>query len=246
MPLPEIRRLMVAGTADDRLGVLLTHRSRLVERSRAAERMVDALDTFIKETFMADINEDLRHELIEMFSEHQVVAQKLFEQTRGGRPDRFLFELPPADRPPLYDQAAALAHRHAGRLDEIVDQPGWPGTRSVGDVGEAAAWGIAQHADDDNDLCKKWLPLLEQAVREGDAAGLHFALLTDRVLLRDHQPQRFGTILEPAGSTWRPRDPLEAPDSLDDRRVTVGLEPFAVWAASLQSPDTWYQATTAN
>lgn len=195
---------------------------------------------------MADINEDLRHELIEMFNEQQAIAQELFEQTRGGRPDRFLFELPQQARPPLYEEAAALAHRHAARLDEIVAKHGWPGTRSAGHDGEAAAWGIAQHADEDNDLCKQWLPLLEQAVRDGDAAGLHFALLTDRVLLRDHRPQRFGTILEPSGSTWRPREPLEDPDGLDNRRVTVGLEPFAVWASSLQSPDAWYQATIAD
>jgi hypothetical protein len=164
------------------------------------------------------------------------------------RADRFLFELEPSARPPGYRELAAQSRDHAIRLDAIVREHGWPGRSLVGDDGAAAAWAIAQHADESNSLCQAWLPALQSAVAAGEAAALHYAALFDRVRLRDRRPQAFGTVVEidPGGTGWRVRPPVEDSPGVDARRRELGLPPISDFLASLPSPDEWYAGEAAS
>ena len=243
VPLRHIRLVLDAASPSHARDVLTAHRCRLTERARETARSIELLDALIEEELqtVTHMSNQLREELLSMFNEQQVNSRAMFEATRAQRPDRFLFEIPESERPPGYREGAEMNHRHATRLAEIVEEYGWPGRAVAGDDGAGAAWAIAQHADEDNELCKDWLAPLRRAVNAGDAPAMHFAALTDRVLLRDKLPQRYGTILEPAGSSWRPRDPVEDPDALDARRRELGLGTFGDWAGSLPSPDAWYE-----
>jgi len=59
---------------------------------------------------------------------------------------------------------------------------------------------------------------------EADAASM--AYLTDRVLVGEGKPQRYGTQFHAIDGTQYLR-PLEAPESLDSRRASVGLPSLA-------------------
>lgn len=247
VPLDSVATVLDAGAPHLVLSVLLRHRRVLTATARDAALKVDELDRFIEkeELVTTPTREDIRAELIAMFEEQQAHGRALFEQTRASRPDRFLFELDESQRPEGYREGAKLAHRHALRLAEIVSQHGWPGRALVGDDGAGAAWAVAQHADHDNDLCQEWLPLVADAVTRGDCAPLHLAALTDRVLLRATLPQQYGTVIEPAGGTWRPRAPMDDPEAIDERRRAIGLDSLADYVASLPSPDAWYSGETS-
>jgi hypothetical protein len=109
---------------------------------------------------------------------------------------------------------------------------GWPGRSHVGEEGAHAAWLLCQHADQDLDLQRRALALLEEAFVRGDAPGRHLAYLTDRVLVAEGRPQRYGTQFHPRDGKLEPR-PIQDPETLDERRAAMGLEPFADYARRL-------------
>lgn len=121
--------------------------------------------------------------------------------------------------------------RHADHADtkvlrRVLAEHDWPGHRLVGAEAARAAWSLALHADDDADFQRAATTLLERAVQAGDARVQHWAHLFDRTLINSGRPQEFGTqqLLTSSGVELCP---VRAPESLDQRRATVGLSPIA-------------------
>ncbi|ROQ70250.1 hypothetical protein EDD93_4763 [Streptomyces sp. 840.1] len=121
--------------------------------------------------------------------------------------------------------------RHADHADtkvlrRILTEHGWPGHRLVGPEGAHAAWSLALHADDEPDFQRAATTLLQRAVQAHDARIQHWAHLYDRTLINSGRRQEHGTqlLLNPEGVTLCP---LRAPESLDERRATVGLTSIA-------------------
>ncbi|WP_097955045.1 MULTISPECIES: DUF6624 domain-containing protein [Streptomyces] len=150
----------------------------------------------------------------------------------------------------LVDRATKAATRRAGRvrnhldgvclgqgrhsdhadtkvLRRILAEHDWPGHRLVGPDAARAAWSIALHSDDEPDFQRAAAILLERAAQAGDARIDHWAHLYDRALITNGRDQEYGTqlLLNPEGITLCP---LRAPESLDERRATVGLPPITV------------------
>ena len=134
------------------------------------------------------------------------------------------------------DPAAQLAHRrvtvrNGDRLAEIVAEHGWPTAGLVGAEAARRAWLIAQHADRQLELQRRALALMTEAVRAGEADAAQLAMLHDRVLVNEGHPQLYGSqiagVVDGAPVQW----PCQDPDRVDERRVTVGLEPFAAHVA---------------
>ncbi len=111
------------------------------------------------------------------------------------------------------------------RLKQIIRQYGWPGFDLAGTDGESMAFVIVQHADSDPAFQKKTLPLIEAAVKRGQAMPCDAAYLTDRILCGEHKPQIYGT---------QRNIPIVDPAHVDERRAAAGLEPLAVYQAQLE------------
>lgn len=152
-------------------------------------------------------HEDLRVELIEMMRQDQL------ERTGEGLPDG-------TPLPPIQDYTRAI------RLDEIVDEVGWPTFAMVGKEGSTAAWLIAQHADHDGELQARWLGLVDTAARTGQADPTEAAYLADRVAVNQNEPQLYGTQIRCRGGQPTPATPIEDDATVDERRRNVGLEPL--------------------
>ena len=73
---------------------------------------------------------------------------------------------------------------------------------------------------------KRCLDLLAAAVEAGAAARRELAYITDRVLLAEGEPQEYGTQVTVRDGQYEPRN-LRDPDTVDERRAAVGLEPLA-------------------
>ncbi|MFE3387378.1 DUF6624 domain-containing protein [Streptomyces anulatus] len=118
-------------------------------------------------------------------------------------------------------------HADTKVLRRILAEHDWPGHRLVGPDAARAAWSIALHSDDAPDFQRAATILLERAVQAGDARIDHWARLHDRALITNGHLQEYGTqhLLNPDGITLCP---LRAPESLDERRATVGLPPITV------------------
>jgi hypothetical protein len=124
--------------------------------------------------------------------------------------------------------------RNLARFREIVGEHGWPGSSLVGEDGAGAAWLLAQHADSDIAFQRRCLELLESAVAEGEASPAHLAYLTDRVLVHEGKPQRFGTQFRQVGESFEPY-PIEDAEHVDERRLDAGLPPLSTYRELMES-----------
>ena len=113
------------------------------------------------------------------------------------------------------------------RLREIVAAVGWPGRTLVGEAGAEQAWLIAQHADHQIDSQRMFLAALVRAVDAGEAPARHAAYLTDRVAMNEGRPQLYGTQVERMEDGQAVPWPIEKPDRVDERRMSVGLAPLS-------------------
>lgn len=121
----------------------------------------------------------------------------------------------------------AVDHANTRWLAAVLDRTGWPGRNVAGDDGAQAAWMLAQHADDDPAFQRRALGLLAGAAARGDASLVQLAYLTDRVLVSENRPQRYGTQYRGTGDGNAALFPAESPGQLDLRRRRVGLPPLA-------------------
>ncbi|MCX2969407.1 MULTISPECIES: DUF6624 domain-containing protein [Streptomyces] len=118
-------------------------------------------------------------------------------------------------------------HANTKVLRRILAEHDWPGHRLVGRDAARAAWSIALHSDDEPDFQRAATTLLKRAVRADDAPIQHWAHLHDRALVNNGLEQEYGTqlLLRVGGVELCP---LRAPESLDERRASVGLPPVAI------------------
>jgi hypothetical protein len=118
-------------------------------------------------------------------------------------------------------------HRaNAQQLRTLIERHGWPHEQLAGVGGAQAAWLIAQHAIAEPEFmrtCRDWL---HQECQAGRVPDWQFAYLDDRIRILEGRAQCFGTQFEftPDGPQLYP---VEAPETLDERRLKVGLGPVA-------------------
>jgi hypothetical protein len=126
-----------------------------------------------------------------------------------------------------------IDRKNTARLEEVIEKHGWPGKTLVGEDGAFAAWLMIQHADQAPAFQRRCLPLLEKAVLAGEAGGKELAYLTDRVLVADGKPQRYGTQFHQVDGQLVPRE-VEDPGKLEARRKKVGLPTMAEYKAMMR------------
>jgi hypothetical protein len=117
--------------------------------------------------------------------------------------------------------------RNAARLREIIDAHGWPGHHLAGVDGAKAAWLIAQHSISEPPFQRMCLVLLQTAAAAGDVPAWQAAYLEDRIRIFEGRPQRYATQFEIGEDGWPTPCEIEAPEQLNERRQSVGLEPLA-------------------
>ena len=112
------------------------------------------------------------------------------------------------------------------KVEKILNEYGWLGPDQIGEEGNETLFLVIQHANIETQ--DKYLPMLEEAVKNGNAKAGDYALLKDRVLLRHGEKQIYGSQLEIDSRTQKyVLSPMIDPDNVDRRRESVGLMPLA-------------------
>jgi hypothetical protein len=157
-------------------------------------------------------NPALRAELLERADKDQVVRRELIEKG--------------VDRPneDVVARGRTIDPENLARLRVIVAEYGWPGQGLVGKDGTEAAFLLVQHAD--LVFQKEMLPLVEAAYHAQQLPGQDYALLTDRVLVREGKRQRYCTQFQVRDRDLIP-DPIEDEAAVDERRADLGLPRLA-------------------
>ena len=105
----------------------------------------------------------------------------------------------------------------------LLDKNGWLGPDVVGQQGNNTVFLVIQHAG--LKVQQKYLPVMRDAVKKGNAFPDQLALLEDRVAIGEGRKQLYGSqIGMDKGSKTYYIEPIEDPDNLDKRRKNVGLQ----------------------
>ena len=132
------------------------------------------------------------------------------------------------DMEAVHDENAAL-------LARALDAIGWPGRHQLGDEGAAAAFLIVQHAIGHPALQRRCLALMLDAIPHGQASALDAAYLADRIAVHEGREQTFGTQFDWDANGQLSPAPTRDPESLDERRASVGLPPMAETIAHMRA-----------
>jgi hypothetical protein len=108
------------------------------------------------------------------------------------------------------------------KIQKILDERGWLGADVIGRQGNSTLFLVIQHSD--IKVQEKYLPMMREAVAKKKASASSLALLEDRVALRQGKKQIYGSQIgrKPNGGDYYVL-PLEDPDNVNKRRVSMGL-----------------------
>ena len=168
------------------------------------------------------MNEVLKKELISLADEDQSLLQSVKDAG----------ELEDEEYHPELKQ---LHERNRERIKEIIAEHGWPTISCVGEEGSDAMWLIVQHSVLEPEFMLSCIPMLEKLVKEGEAKGWQLAFLQDRALMLQEKSQIYGTqhVLDKEGNL-KPYK-IANPESVDEKRVSLGLEPLEERTRLLQA-----------
>ena len=105
----------------------------------------------------------------------------------------------------------------------LLEKCGMPTLSEVDDMQMSAIWVVFQHGDNVNR--KKYLPLLEQSAKNGDLDATQIAMLKDRTMMMDGEPQIYGTQVTKEGNEWVLYE-LSNPETVNKRRAEIGFGPL--------------------
>jgi hypothetical protein len=107
-------------------------------------------------------------------------------------------------------------------IKKILDERGWLGQDIIGEQGNTTLFLVIQHADLKTQ--ETYLPMMREAVSQGNAKAYDLALLEDRINMRQGKKQIYGSQTIIDSKTGKQYVfPLEDPDNVDKRRAEVGL-----------------------
>lgn len=168
----------------------------------------------------ANYDKPLQKELIAIFNEDQIIrgqfidAQKKYNYQRNNVIDSLGQIMTNKDSINLI------------QITKILDEKGWIGKDKVGQQANNTIFLVIQHSD--LKVQKKYLPMMREAVRKGNADAGSLALLEDRIALREGRKQIYGSQIGTNPITKLQYVlPLEDPDNVDKRRTDVGLNLLA-------------------
>jgi hypothetical protein len=114
------------------------------------------------------------------------------------------------------------------RVVIILDSMGYPKRHEYGDSAGLATFFVIQHAN--IKYQQKYLPLFEQAAKDGEIEWKNVVYMIDRVRLEKGQKQLYGTQIQPVKDTVTGYltdkakiAPIEDEENVNERRAKVGL-----------------------
>lgn len=126
----------------------------------------------------------------------------------------------------LWDTIHEKDAQNEQKITEILDNRGWLGPDSIGERGSLTLFLVIQHAAIETQ--EKYLPMMQEAAKTGNANPANLALLEDRIAMRQGKKQIYGSqiMIDPETGEYYV-SPIENPDNVDKRRAEVGLQPMA-------------------
>ncbi len=113
------------------------------------------------------------------------------------------------------------------RLQQLVEDRGWPTLSAVGEEAAYAAGNIVNHSN--LETRQRYLPLLKAVCEKGEGDWSRYAHILDRTELELGHRQVYGTQMElnEESGDYEPQ-PMIDPEKVNERRAARGMEPIEV------------------
>lgn len=134
-----------------------------------------------------------------------------------------------------HPEMEAVHDENAALLADVFESIGWPGRHVLSEDGARAAFVILQHAIGHPTLQRRGLELMLDAIPAGQANALDAAYLSDRIAIFEGREQTFGTQFDWDANGLMSPAPMRDPETLDERRASVGLPPIADSIAEMRA-----------
>jgi len=132
----------------------------------------------------------------------------------------------------LWKKQTELDLQNIRKISSIIAQHGYPGKSLVGNQWEVAFL-VIQHSDIETQ--EKYLPLLKDAVKEGELNAASLAMLIDRINVSHDKEQIYGTQLLPTKDGKLELFPIQDAGNVNKRRAEVGLPPIEAYLEFVKS-----------
>jgi hypothetical protein len=149
-----------------------------------------------------DVDQNYRKELTELYQEHGFESAQVQS---------------------LIPTIAQADSTNLAVVTAILDKHGWLGVDDVGTKANMTLFLVIQHAN--YDVQEKYLPMMQQAVKDGKASKQDLALLEDRVAIGRGDLQIYGSQIgmnKETGTMYVM--PLKDPETVNERRISAGLD----------------------
>lgn len=114
-------------------------------------------------------------------------------------------------------------------LEQFVNRCGWPSKTAFGIGAVEAAYIIVLHAP--LQFKQKYLPVMTQAEKAGELESSNLAYITDKILVAQNKPQRYGTQVHALDSSGTIVPfPIENESRVDELRAAAGIIPASLCA----------------
>jgi len=173
----------------------------------------------------ANYDKPLQKELLEIYTEDQGIRGDFMK----------IYKDPNSDKKKI-DSIGKLMRKKDSinliKVIKILDEKGWVGKDVVGAQANQTLFLVIQHSD--LKYQQKYLPMMREAVKKGNANPGNLAYLEDRVALREGRRQIYGSQSSKNKMTNKLHiSPMIDPDNVDKRRAEVGLGTMAEYAAKM-------------
>jgi len=113
-------------------------------------------------------------------------------------------------------------------MNRLLAQYGWPKYSDVGNLAADAPLLVINHHESE-EFRMKYLDQVKEVCLAGEGSCMEYAKIHDRILVNTDRPQTFGMQFKFNSSGDLEPFPIENPETVDQRRKEIGLEPLAVY-----------------
>lgn len=198
-----------------------------LKRLHSEKEWDKTIDKFQKKLDVLGANYDkvLEKQLAEIYTDDQEIRGEFMNVYKMPNPDKRKVD----SISKIMDRKDSI---NLGKVMKILDERGWLGKNVVGTQGNQTLFLVIQHAD--LEYQQKYLPMMRDAVKNGNANPANLAYLEDRVALREGKKQIYGSQSSKNKKTNKICiAPMIDPDNVDKRRAEVGLGTMAEYAAKM-------------
>lgn len=188
------------------------------------QKTIDKLQKKI-DVLSANYDKPLQKELLDIYTEDQGIRGEFMK----------IYKDPNSNKKKIDSIGKIMGQKDSINLIKvlkILDEKGWVGKDVVGAQANQTLFLVIQHSD--LKYQQKYLPMMREAVKKGNANPANLAYLEDRIALREGRKQIYGSQSSKNKTTnkWQ-ISPMIDPDNVDKRRAEVGLGTMKEYAAKL-------------